>query len=421
MRGTDGKVTVIERQSGKKLVIAGDFRRVNGVLRNGIARLGSDGSLDSSFDARAGADGLIRSLAILEDGRMLVGGEFSQWNGSPAPRHLVQLNADGSRDLSFREGEAWPGNIRQILVRPDRRILLMEIRGDADAAKPALELLSAEGAQVPGWPVALSAGATLNRMTPTPDGRVLVVGRFQSVQGVPLINLIALDSQGKIDPGFKIPESADASELLSVAVASSGTIALGGVVTNLNPVRFFVTRKSDGQRDNPLETAVSNRVYDPIFHLSFEDDGSLLVTHGNLFPGPFESGFTDRFDIGGSIFSLRGNPVLTGAPPLASQNGQILVATLGAVGLESDRWQWIARFKPDGTLDETFAPGQKLDGRLPSVIRKLARFPDGDLAFFGGRHQETFRGQSVGRQDLIRTGALTFRSVHHSTCSAEVV
>ena len=43
-----------------------------------------------------GAGGLV----IQPDGKILVGGSFTSYNGVPSPR-LIRLNADGSRDTSF--------------------------------------------------------------------------------------------------------------------------------------------------------------------------------------------------------------------------------------------------------------------------------------------------------------------------------
>ena len=58
LRGTDGVVSAMNRQADGRIVIAGDFARVNGVRR-----LMADGAIDPAFDVGSGPDGLVRSVA----------------------------------------------------------------------------------------------------------------------------------------------------------------------------------------------------------------------------------------------------------------------------------------------------------------------------------------------------------------------
>ena len=82
------------------------------------------GLLDQSFDPGIGPDGTIQALATQSDGRILVAGLFSKWNGQPH-RGLVRLNADGSLDASFSPQFSWPtnGGMFAIAVLPDGTIL----------------------------------------------------------------------------------------------------------------------------------------------------------------------------------------------------------------------------------------------------------------------------------------------------------
>jgi uncharacterized delta-60 repeat protein len=91
----------IAAQPDGKILIAGNFRDVNGVERSGIARLDSDGSFDSTFDPASGIDGVItgdpRAFAVALDmsGKILLGGNFLTFAGTPHS-FLVRLNSDGS-------------------------------------------------------------------------------------------------------------------------------------------------------------------------------------------------------------------------------------------------------------------------------------------------------------------------------------
>ena len=78
---TNGVVNCLAIQPDGKVVIAGTFTSVNGTNRHNIARLNSDGSLDSSFDPGLGPDGMVRSIALQPDGNILIGGDFLNVNG----------------------------------------------------------------------------------------------------------------------------------------------------------------------------------------------------------------------------------------------------------------------------------------------------------------------------------------------------
>jgi len=67
-----------------KIIVAGDFRLVDGVARKNIARLNSDGSLDASFNVDLHAwDDPVSAIAIQPDTKILLGGYFTAVNQTP--------------------------------------------------------------------------------------------------------------------------------------------------------------------------------------------------------------------------------------------------------------------------------------------------------------------------------------------------
>jgi uncharacterized delta-60 repeat protein len=86
-----GVVYSITVQNDSKLLIGGNFSTVNGVNRHNLARLNADGTLDPSFlDGLSGTDAFsyVYSLALQNDGRILLGGDFSE--GEPLSPRLAQ-------------------------------------------------------------------------------------------------------------------------------------------------------------------------------------------------------------------------------------------------------------------------------------------------------------------------------------------
>ena len=97
-------------QADGKVLLAGEFTSVDGVVVAGIGRLHTDGYLDSSFDPGAGANGPVYAVAALTDGKVVVGGDFTRVNSTLANR-IARLNSDGSPDASFISGSGVNGPV----------------------------------------------------------------------------------------------------------------------------------------------------------------------------------------------------------------------------------------------------------------------------------------------------------------------
>lgn len=121
--GPNGTIFAMALQPDGKILIGGDFTLVNGTSRTRVARLNANGSLDLSFDPGAGANDSVRSIAVQSDGRVLIGGVFTNVNGVIL-NHLARLNADGSVDNSFTPGLAANDLVSSITLQPDTRIIL---------------------------------------------------------------------------------------------------------------------------------------------------------------------------------------------------------------------------------------------------------------------------------------------------------
>ena len=72
-------------QPDGKILIGGSFTSVLGVARNNIARLNTDGTLDTAFNPNA--NGAVYSIAVQADGKILVGGSFTQHRRTDAQSH----------------------------------------------------------------------------------------------------------------------------------------------------------------------------------------------------------------------------------------------------------------------------------------------------------------------------------------------
>jgi uncharacterized delta-60 repeat protein len=110
-------------QSDGKILIIGDFPTFNGISKKYIARLNSDGSVDNSFDAgttmQVGGDKMI----LTENNKIIIGGQISNFNGTGI-NNIIVLNSDGSIDVTFNPGTGANGRVSALSLQNDGKILV---------------------------------------------------------------------------------------------------------------------------------------------------------------------------------------------------------------------------------------------------------------------------------------------------------
>ena len=107
-------------QPDGRVVAVGHFTTVNGVNRNRIVRLNSDGSIDDTFNPGGGANNPIRDMLVQPDGRTVIVGDFSSFNGI-ARKGVARINSEGTLDESFDPGNGMVGSLSRVILRPTMR------------------------------------------------------------------------------------------------------------------------------------------------------------------------------------------------------------------------------------------------------------------------------------------------------------
>lgn len=101
--GANSVIQSVVVDSQGRVTFGGRFNTVNGYIRNGLARLNADHSVDPIFAdgvALTGADVEVSHLENLNDGGLLVAGAFDAWKGFRR-WGLFKLDADGQLNTEF--------------------------------------------------------------------------------------------------------------------------------------------------------------------------------------------------------------------------------------------------------------------------------------------------------------------------------
>jgi uncharacterized delta-60 repeat protein len=230
--GVNSNVFAVAVQPDGRVLIGGVFTNVDGSNRVRVARLTVDGAVDPFFIVGAGANAAVRALAVQPDGKVLVGGEFTAFDGATNNAFLVRLNSDGSPDTNF--AAQINGPVFALAVQTNGAILVGGcFTSVGGATRSGLARLLPGGGNDASFNPGPGANGAVRAVAVQPDGKVLVGGAFTTFAGAPVGFITRLQGDGSTDNSFLAGSGADAP-VNAIAVASKGKIFVGGAFSAFN-------------------------------------------------------------------------------------------------------------------------------------------------------------------------------------------
>ena len=194
--GTVVFVQAIEIDNNNKILIGGAYNRYNGNVSNGLTRLNSDGSFDASFNIGTGFNydwKIVNDIEIQADGKIIVGGGFTSFNGSSIAR-IIRLNNNGTRDLTFNT--TVNNSVRDILIEPNGKIILGGVFTTVNGVnKNRLCRLNVNGTIDSTFDILTGFDNYINSLTIDNNNKLMVAGAFNSYQSISSNKLIRLLGQ----------------------------------------------------------------------------------------------------------------------------------------------------------------------------------------------------------------------------------
>ena len=257
----DAYTQAIAVQSDGKIVVGGDFFRISGISHKYVTRLQSDGRPDTGFNIGTGCNNTVQSVKIQTDGKILVGGFFTTFNGSTV-NYIVRLNTDGTRDTTFTTNNGTGANnlVLTVAVQPDGKILLGgTFTAFNGSTVGRIVRLNSDGTRDTTFIANTGTGAssTVAAIAVQPDGKILIGGVFTTFNGATVNCIVRLNSNGTRDTAFTTNTGTAVIGLIEdIAVQSDGKIILVGSYTTFNGVTVnkIVRLNSDGTRDTAFTT-----------------------------------------------------------------------------------------------------------------------------------------------------------------------
>lgn len=247
--GNNGFVRDVVELSNGKFIIVGHFEVVNETLISKIARLNSDGSLDSTFDVGSGFNNNALVVRLLSDGSLLVGGTFEAYNEVNTGR-LVKLNSDGVLDASFATNVNISDNINDIKVDSSGKIYV------GGQFTNGIIRLNSDGTTDVAFDVGSGFNSRVASIELNSNGKLIVGGWFNSYKGSPCnLGVVRLETNGDLDSSFVTEGSGLNSPNGSVqclALQSDGKILAGGWFNQYDGNRqgHIIRFNSNGSKDS---------------------------------------------------------------------------------------------------------------------------------------------------------------------------
>jgi uncharacterized delta-60 repeat protein len=231
--GGTNAIYALALQPDGKLLLGGEFRTLNHVSRNRVGRLNPDGTLDRSFNPLSGPNGVVRTMALQSDGRLVIGGFFTSVQGTNR-NYLARLLADGAVDAFFNPGGGADNPVYAVALCPDGRIVVggsfVTMNG---IPRAGIALLETNGAVSASFNPGTGANGPVLAVAVQPDGKVLIGGDFTTVNGISRPHVARLNVDGSLDFTFDPGTGPDAT-VRAITLQADGKVLIGGAFSNVN-------------------------------------------------------------------------------------------------------------------------------------------------------------------------------------------
>lgn len=274
-----GRVNTVAEETNGKIILGGSFSIFeNGTSQfYGITRLLLDGTIDPNF-INGGFSDLVNKIVLQPDGKILVGGRYTAYGGSPVSK-ICRLNSDGTLDTTFQA--SINETVHDIVLLSNGTIYV----GGEIGFGGFLHRLNSDGTFDNTFNTAVDED--VRNLQLLPDGRLLV---HQNGANVYEERIVRIHSDGSIDSSFQLNMACSNftyTSLTDMQLLNNGKLLVSSAVYINNSCFHVLSRwNEDGELDNSfsfgIEPIYAQSAAPKINSIDVQDDG-LVIIGGNRF------------------------------------------------------------------------------------------------------------------------------------------
>jgi uncharacterized delta-60 repeat protein len=282
--GLNFPVTSIVKQNDGKILIGGNFNTYKEVSQNNLMRLNSNKSKDHSFSIGSGFNGSVNSIALQNDGKIIIGGKFTKYQET-TQNYLIRLNTDGTKDTSFNIGVGFDNTVNFITIQPDGKILVGgNFRKYQGISQGYLVRLNTDGTKDTTFNIGTGfynrmadAVNVIKTIVLQSDGKILVGGNFEMFRSSDQANFVRLNADGTKDTSFEIG-SGFSGNIYSITLQQDGKILVGGYFSSYQRIsqNSLILLNTDGTKDNSFNVGLTFEDF-TVYSIVLQNDGKIIV------------------------------------------------------------------------------------------------------------------------------------------------
>ena len=341
------------------------------------ARAQTPGDQDSSFAVGPSASAQVEAVAVQSNGQVLAGGDFTTFRGANRPG-IARLNTDGSLD-SFDPGLAISGYnggtlvVAAVAQQPaDGYVIaagIFNVLGQTDGGGVAR--FTTDGTLDSSFNVGsgvVDGGGVVGQAecaAVLPNGQILVGGSFHTFNGAIVAGIVRLNSDGSVDTSFNpgglgINANDYGEDVKSIVVLANGQIYIGGHFSSYDNMSAGCVARlnADGTLDTSFDVGTGADY--GVNALAVQADGKVLVGGGyNDFDGisvPHLVRLNTDGSLDTSYYPITGYTITEVDAILAQPDGTALIGGVlySNGGLVDYPVGAVLRILADGTQDGSF-------------------------------------------------------------------
>ncbi len=278
MQGVNATAALPE---GKGLYVGGNFVSALGSPAQHLIRVKSNGERDGSFSDPA-LNGAVNAIQQAGDGsgQLYVGGTFTL----PQSR-VARLNSDGSVDSSYYPTISATVTTMALVKNPSSGLEQAYIGGGITLVDGSpvtyIARLNSSGTLDSGFLPSLSSAPTILAPAPDSSGAIYVGGSFTTVNGTDSSGLARLNWDGSLDPGFGVGTGFTPSfQIRAILPLASGKVYVGGIFSTYQS--NAVTNLIRLNRDGTLDTSANLPTFSSTVESLAMDEAGRIYAGGNF-------------------------------------------------------------------------------------------------------------------------------------------
>jgi len=271
--------------SNGKIYIGGNFTTYNGVTRNRIARLNSDGTLDTSFNPGTGFDSQVFVITLDSVGKLYVGGAFTTYSGVAANR-IIKLNTDGTKDTSFDNTTGFNSEVWDIKLDSLGQIWVSGVFTTwKGVSAPYITKLNTDGSRDVTYPNTANPNSFVRTISIANNNDVYIGGDFTTVSGVSRPYIAKIFKTGGTDSTFVVGAGFNNPVYSIYYKSATNSIIVGGIFATWKGVANINLTELSSSGDTIISSAsnvnISNLLADNLGNI-YTYGASQIVSKRNI-------------------------------------------------------------------------------------------------------------------------------------------